>query len=161
MSEQKMDTNEPETQAAAETPPLAGPGQGLHERQVERFVQTMESGVIAALDRFGFGAFHSLSTEEKLLRREEMGIPCGDAGDHYNLGLAHAGKGDYAKAIACWEQALKTEPGMTEALFNIALANERLGNLQGARTHYRRYIKEIDDPEEVQRIEDHLSAIGK
>jgi tetratricopeptide (TPR) repeat protein len=159
MSEQKIESNELAAQVAEAA--AAGTGQGLYEQQVERFARTSESGFGAAVDRFGFGLFHSLPMEEKMLRREEMKIACADAGDCYNLGLAHAGKGEYAKAIARWEQALKMEPGMMDAVFNIALANERLGNLQNARTYFKRYVKEIGDPEEVQRVEDHLSELGK
>ena len=87
----------------------------------------------------------------------------GGAGLYYYMSQKKAAEGDAvcAKAIACWEQALKMEPQMTEAVFNIAVANERLGNLQGAKTYYKRYIKEIEDPEEVQSVEDHLSTLGK
>ena len=157
MIEHKMEAKEPEMQTVPTI--VVEPGQTLYEKQIDRFVQTAESGVIGALNRYGFTLFHSLPAEERMLRQEELGIACKDPSDLYNLGLAHASKQHFDRAIACWEKALKAEPEMGAALFNIAVAHEQMGDLKRAREEYKRYSKEFADSEESQRIADHLAEI--
>jgi len=154
-------TSEETTAAATESHQEPRPdGRNLLERQVESLRRSLaEGGLEQAFDRHGFALFHSLPKEQQLLIREEMGALGKDPVTQYNLGVAYGANEDLKKAISCWKQALKGDPELVEAQFNIALAYERLGNRTSARKHFGNYLKAIEDPEEIQAVEEHLSQM--
>lgn len=55
---------------------------------------------------------------------------------HFELGLSHAGKGDYRDAIQSWKRSLDFSPFRREALYNVGLAYEELGNNERAVEYY-------------------------
>lgn len=50
-----------------------------------------------------------------------------DAASAYNLGLEHASKGNYAKAVEEFQRALEIDGHFTDAAFNLAVTYQRLG----------------------------------
>lgn len=55
---------------------------------------------------------------------------------YFELGLSHAGQGDYRDAIRSWKRSLDFSPFRREALYNIGLAYEELGNNERAVDYY-------------------------
>jgi len=55
---------------------------------------------------------------------------------YFELGLSHAGQGDYRDAIRTWKRSLDFSPFRREALYNIGLAYEELGNNERAVDYY-------------------------
>lgn len=55
---------------------------------------------------------------------------------YFELGLSHAGQGDYRDAIRTWRRSLDFSPFRREALYNIGLAYEELGNNERAVDYY-------------------------
>ena len=135
-------------------------GKKLFEAQMEQFRKLASKDLEDAFERYGFALFHSTTPEEQALIREQLGIKCQDANDFYDLGIALASKEEYAKAIIAWNQALKMDPKMANAIYNIAVANERMNNLSAARNNYKKYIDSIEETEEIERIKQHLAEIG-
>ncbi len=50
-----------------------------------------------------------------------------DAAREYNTGLDFAAEGNYAAAIGRFEEAVKLDPGLVDASYNLAIAYEKLG----------------------------------
>ena len=157
----KQSTAQPETQTPpAPDDPFAA-GRNLYEREIQSFGTFVESKSLeAGFRRFGFALFHSLPTEKRLLYAEQIGLECKDAASLYNLGLAHANSGNFERAIEYWKKALNQDGELADAEFNQALAYERLQDLAQARKHFAKYLKMIDDPEDVQAVEEHLAELG-
>jgi tetratricopeptide (TPR) repeat protein len=57
----------------------------------------------------------------------------------YNLGLAFYQAQTYGEAVRAYSRALELDPTMAEAHRNMALAEDRLYNLESAQTHYNIY----------------------
>jgi tetratricopeptide (TPR) repeat protein len=134
--------------------------QKLLDRQLTAFRDALvKEGLEGAFRRYGFTMFHCLPDEERILIEDQMGLTRKDASGAYNLGLAYAAKDDLETAISFWKQALKKDPDLVEAEFNLAVAYERQGNTTQARKQYERYLKMASDPEEIQVIQSHLSEL--
>lgn len=147
-------------QAATDAKEIQHTAKKLYETQIEQFRKLAGEDLEAAFNRYGFTLFHSLPGEEQVLVAEKMGVKCQVGADYYNLGVAHASKEDYDKAIAAWTQALKMDSTLTDAIFNIALASEKTNNLSAARANYKKYIESIENAEEIESVKQHLAEIG-
>lgn len=145
-----------ETIQAEEKPRLR---KSLYDTEMDRFRATAEGDVVDALGRFGFALFHSLPAEEQILSKQEIGIKADTAVDIYNLGVALASKGKFEKALAQFAEALKKDPSLAEAVFNSAVACERLGKMAEAKKHYESYIKMTNNSDEILEVQGHLSKL--
>lgn len=65
------------------------------------------------------------------------------AAAHYDLAVRLGRASQYPEALAAADRALKIDPNLPEALFNRALALERIGLIDDARAAWKRYL-EID-----------------
>ncbi|MEM7591363.1 MAG: tetratricopeptide repeat protein [Cyanobacteria bacterium P01_A01_bin.83] len=75
----------------------------------------------------------------------------------FNLGLKHASAGEFDKAIASWEKALKINPNLAEAWHNRGSALGRLGSYEAAVESFKSAL-EID-PQNHQAWNDHAHAL--
>lgn len=131
----------------------------LYEKEMANYRATLESDLEGGLAKYGFALFHCLPGEERFAFQKKLGIPCRNAAEHYNMGCALASKEDFAGAIESWKQALKMNPALNQAVFNIALALERMGKPAEARKQYTAYLQNVEDPEEKAAVEAHLGEI--
>jgi len=85
------------------------------------------------------------------------------AAAHYDLAVRLGRPSQYADALAAADRALKRSPRLPEALFNRALALERIGLLDDARAAWKRYL-EVDSESawatEARRRLDALPAVA-
>jgi len=63
-----------------------------------------------------------------------------DAG-YYNMGATFYAKGEYVKAAACFQQALRAKPLDANCLYFMAVTYQRLGNLPKARQYYEAVVR--------------------
>jgi len=63
-----------------------------------------------------------------------------EAKTHFELGREHFRAGRYREAIVELEAALELDPGSPTLMYNVAYANELLGELEQAIVYYRKYI---------------------
>ena len=75
----------------------------------------------------------------------------------FNLGLKQASLGEFAKAIASWENALRIDPNLSEAWHNRGSALGRLGNYQAAIESFQNAL--AIDPENYQAWNDRAHAL--
>ena len=132
----------------------------VYEAELDRFRTGVEDDPEATVKRSGFVMFHSLSAEEQVLTRERLGMPCRDAVDYYNLGVAHASRDEMDKAVECWRRAVKSDPTLAQAEFNLAVACEGRNRVAEAVRHYQKYCELIDDAEELEQVAQHLAELG-
>ena len=83
-----------------------------------------------------------------------------DPRGHHGLGLSHAGKGDDAKAVEVWQQALAMGPSdPTPFLFAIAAAQIGLGSFDDATTTLDRLAEHVGPMGDLNRF-DRLSVLS-
>ena len=75
----------------------------------------------------------------------------------FNLGLKQVSAGEFAKAIASWEKALKINPNLAEAWHNRGSALGRLGEYNKAVESFQNALK--IDPNNYQAWNDHAHAL--
>lgn len=75
----------------------------------------------------------------------------------FNLGLKQVSAGEFAKAIASWEKALKINPNLSEAWHNRGSALGRLGDYNKAVESFQNALK--IDPNNYQAWNDHAHAL--
>ncbi|HBF34061.1 TPA: hypothetical protein DDW35_05815 [Candidatus Sumerlaeota bacterium] len=132
----------------------------LYEKEMANYRATLGANLEDGLAKYGFALFHCLPGEERFMLQKQLGIPCRNASEHYNQGCALAVAEDFAGAVDAWKQALKLNPSLNQSLFNIALAQERLGKIAEAKKQYASYLLTITDEEEKQQIEEHVAQLG-
>ena len=152
----------PEAAPAAETPAPAVDNRPPHAshhhgRLLDQMRIALEAQGEAAYQRFGLALFHSFSDEEAETEREKLGITPKDALDHYNRGCLLAAREDFTAAAAAFERAVKLEPELAEALYNLALAQERAGNAAQARKSWNSFVERFGDRPEIAEVRDHLA----
>jgi cytochrome c-type biogenesis protein CcmH/NrfG len=79
------------------------------------------------------------------------------------LGQARARSGEEAKAVAAWKRAIELDGRQYEALYNLAIASGRMGDMATARAALRQFLSSApaarysDQRREAQRL---LAAMG-
>jgi len=73
------------------------------------------------------------------------------AAEHFERALAWYRAGKYHRAVGELEAALERDPGGKDLVFNLALVQEKLGDLQGAIASLQRFQSMEKDPKELER----------
>jgi|GEM_PF-776986 len=73
------------------------------------------------------------------------------AAEHFERALAWYREGKYRLALSELEAALARDPGGKDLVFNLALVQEKLGDLAGAIASLRRFQSMEKDPKELER----------
>lgn len=152
----ETDTATPEASAAA-----SGGRTDLYSVQVEEYEAALNRGLEYAHRRFGFTVFHSLPGSRVVPLRQELGFATTEATDQYNLGIVAAENEDFATAAKQFAKALKMDPELIEAEFNLAVALAKSGDSAGAKKHLESYLKNEDlDEEERETVSQCLQELG-
>jgi tetratricopeptide (TPR) repeat protein len=163
------ENKEQENEAAEAAPSLAeGAEEKLpqdhpmhhHAQLVSQFRESVEREGEEAYKRWGLPLYHSLPDEEVEAQRRALGVKPVDALDHYNRGCLLAAQEDFAAAAQQFAQAVKLDPEMSEALFNLALAQEKAGRLAEARKSWNQFVERFGDQEEAAQVRDHLAQLA-
>lgn len=134
--------------------------ESLYDTELTSFRTAIEKNLEGGLKQCGFALIHSLDSAERVLVFDKLGLPCKDAVDFYNLGTAHAANEDYEKAIDYWKKSLKIDPEHKETLFNLAVVYEKLDDMAKARKYYDQYLVDLEDPEEIEMVNNHLAELA-
>jgi tetratricopeptide (TPR) repeat protein len=73
------------------------------------------------------------------------------AAEHFERALGWYRAGKYQRAVVELEAALERDPGGKDLVFNLALVQEKLGDLRGAIVSLRRFQNMEKDPKELER----------
>ena len=111
---------------------------------------------ILLVDRTRDAQNHGHSLEESI----RLGFKPSDALDFYNLGCFQASKEQYGKAADAFEKALKQNPTLLQAQYNLALAQEMAGEIAAARKSWNAYLDKCENPDEAAEIKDHLTELA-
>ena len=65
----------------------------------------------------------------------------------YNMASSLYARGDYPRAVYCWDQTLRLDPDHLEAHGRIAEVHWLLGDLQNAKLHYQAELELAEDPD--------------
>lgn len=155
-----MTDNKPEG-APNEAPNLAEAiqDQALTQKLVENYEQAIERDGQAAYGHLGFALFHSISPERAQRELSKLGLKPKDALDHYNQGCARAAEEKFSQAADSFAAALKLNPELKEARFNLALAQEKNGDAAHAKKTWNELLGMLGE-EEAAEIRAHLKEMA-
>lgn len=161
MAENDQEQTNGQTAQAAEAPAEQPPAEPtLTETLVGRFEESIQKDGQNAYGRWGFALFHSLAPERIVEESIRLGFKPTDALDFYNLGCFHAHKEQYSKAVDAFEKALKQNPNLLQAQYNLALAQEMAGDVSAARKTWNAYLERCENADEAAEIKDHLTELA-
>jgi tetratricopeptide (TPR) repeat protein len=81
------------------------------------------------------------------------------AAEHFERALAWYRAGQYRRALEELEAALERDPGGKDLLFNLALVQEKLGDLAGAIASLARFQSLEKDPKELERASQTIARL--
>lgn len=134
----------------------------LYEKQLEQFRKLVRENAEEALNIFGLWYIHSLTPEEKMELYERLGFEPRQAQEFYNLGLRSALQGDYKQAESYFKKSLEENPEFNEAIYNLALTYEHLGNIKKSIELWQLYQERIGTQHpEYSTIRSHIRTLKK
>lgn len=137
------------------------PADQFHARQVEMYKQSLATEGETAYLRWGMPLFHSLSDDEAEAQRLALGIAPVDALDFYNQGCQLVNREDFAGALTAFEQAAQLDPTLGEAVYNKAMALERMGDLAAARQTWQAYLEKFGENEDAGEVKLHIESLNQ
>jgi DNA-directed RNA polymerase subunit alpha len=118
---------------------------GAYDDALKGFEKAEKAGYTAnlvELQRAGiFRLMGDLRQARAILARLEKDLERHSAEYHYQLGSCFLAVGDRAEAVKHFERAVELDPGHTNALFQLAYANDLAGNDDEAISCYERCLK--------------------
>lgn len=115
----------------------------LYERQMALFRQLLAEDWETAIQICGMWHIHGLTPEEKMQLFEKFGFtPC-QAQEFYDLGVRAALNNNFKDAEKYFKLALENNPQFTEAIYNLALTYEHLGNLKKSLELWELYLDKV------------------
>ena len=130
-----------------------------YDAELRRFEATLDSDQNEALERYGFTLFHSLPPLKQVELGQKLGFPCESPLDHYNLGCVAADNGDMKGALAQFKKALALDESYMDAVYNLALAHEKLGHKADATELWKRFLESADCEEDKELVRAHLAEL--
>jgi tetratricopeptide (TPR) repeat protein len=115
----------------------------LYQMEVDRYRATLKLDVDVAFGRYGFTMAHSITPEEYVRCRQEMGFKHRGAVDWYNLGCAAAKDESWSEAIRMLGKCLAEDKTFAPAMFNLAAVHEAREDFDKARKCYLKYADMI------------------
>jgi len=138
-------------------------GEALYRATLDKFQSRLADKRVKAMRQFGMTLFHSLPVAQRIKLGEALGVNPDNATTHYNLGVLAAVEQDWAKAIAEFQAALKMDASMRVALYNLALATDKNGDVAKARRLYNELVDSVNEEaawaEDVAKIKARLSEL--
>ena len=116
----------------------------LYQQELDRYRATLKLGHDVSFERYGCTMVYSISPEEYIRYRQEMGFVPQTAVDYYNLGNVAAEEEDWKKAVKYYEQCLTLDKNFLPALFNLGVVGEQTGDLKKAKDCYCAYADQFE-----------------
>jgi tetratricopeptide (TPR) repeat protein len=134
----------------------------LYGRQVGKFERLCKEDWEKALSIGGFWHVHAMKPEDKMELYAKFGYKPIEPREFYNLGVAAALEGDYKKAEKHFKRALEENPDFNEAVYNLALTYEELGNISKSVELWQLYQERIGSRhEDYSSVRSHIRTLKK
>lgn len=127
--------------------------------ELARYEAVLERSLDEALERYGFTLFHSLPGLKQVELHQKLGFPVRDAIDQFNLAALAISREDYKGAVQLLEKAIKEEPTMGDAYYNLALCCEKLDRRNEAIKNWEEALLHVESDEDRQAIQAHLDEL--
>ena len=132
----------------------------LFETEMERYMQALDADMDAAMRQYGFTLFHSLPPLKQVAILEKLGIAPATAHDHFALAALAISREDYKAAAGHLQKCLAADPEFSDAVYNLALCHEKLGNKVQAVQQWKRFLDLTESHEDRSAVEAHLAQLG-
>ena len=134
----------------------------LYDKQLKSYRTILEQDWEEAVSIYGLWQVHSLSPDEKMKFFEKCGMKPIQAQEMYNLGVRAVLAGNYKKAENHFKQSIEENPDFNDAIYNLALTYEHLGNFSKALDLWQLYQERIGSrhPDYVS-VRSHIRTLKK
>ena len=134
----------------------------LYSRQLGVFRRLAKEDWERASEVMGLWHLHSLEPEEKMKLFGKFGFTPKQAQEYYNMGVEAANKGDFKSAEKNFKAALEDNSEFDEALYNLALTYEHIGNIDKALDLWHSYQERIGSRHsDYSAIRSHIRTLKK
>ena len=128
----------------------------FHHYMLEQFRNSLEQETDQIYDQWGYSMLYCLGDEEAARQLKQIGFEATDAVDFYNQGCLLAQEKQFEAARDAFAKAGDMDPNLSEALYNLALVHEKLGDIVTARQYWQTYMDQNPNDETCSKIEAHL-----
>lgn len=149
-----------DTPADIPAPVVEDKGPELLEIEIERYVQALEADPAAAMRQYGFTLFHSLPPLRQVALTEKLGLAPAEPNDHFALAALAISREEYKAAVGQLQKCLAADPECADAVYNLALCYEKLGNKSQAVQQWNRFLEMTESSEDRSTVEAHLVELG-
>jgi tetratricopeptide (TPR) repeat protein len=129
------------------------------ESEISRYSANLEADPEVTYRRYGFTLYHSLPPAQMVLENQKLGFFRGDSVDTYNLAGIELGKENYKGATELLEKALKEDPTLADAAYNLALCYERQDRKADALSTWNKYLEVAEDEEDLEEVRAHVAEL--
>lgn len=131
----------------------------LFEVEMQRYEAALDSDLDQAMRQYGYTLFHSLPPAKQVELQQKLGFDLKDANGLYNLAHLQLAKEDYKAAATLLQKSLHADPTYTDAIYNLALCHERLGNTKEAVQQWNRFLELTESDADREAISAHLASL--
>lgn len=135
-------------------------GPDLFEIEMKRYAKALEADTDAAMRQYGFTLFHSLPPLEQVALLEKLGFEPATAHDHFARAALAISREDYRAAVTHLQKCLAADPEFADAVYNLALCHEKLGNKTQAVQQWNRFLELTESSEDRSAVAAHLAQLG-
>jgi tetratricopeptide (TPR) repeat protein len=134
----------------------------LYDRQLRFCKRMLAEQWEEAVDICGLWQIHSLAPEDKMKLFEQFGYKPVQAQELYNLGVRAVNEGDYKTAEKYFKQSIEENPEFNEAIYNLALTYEHVGNFKKSLDLWQLYQERIGSRHpDYSSVRSHIRSIKK
>jgi len=145
--------------AAPYAPNHGGDGPELLELEIQRYIAVLETDPAAAMRQYGFTLFHSLPPLHQAALMEKIGMEPNQPNDFLAFAALAISRGDYKGAIGHLQKCLADDRACSDAVYNLALCHEKLGNKSLAIQQWNRFLEIAESSEDRSAVEAHLAEL--
>ncbi len=127
---------------------------------VEYYSRSVESDSKWAYKHLGYGLYHSIPDAQAFGEMLKMGFKPKDALDHYNMGCHLIAQEKFGEAVKSFSAAVKMDPQLKEAWYNLALAQERDEDVSSAKKSWKELLELLGDHADAEEVKQHLKELS-
>ncbi len=130
----------------------------LYTQHLETFRQLLAAEPEVAIEAYGFAFYFSLPDIDRLRIRKKIESPK-TAADFYNYAAVAIQDGQWNEAIQLLNDALKLDANFADAVYNLALCYEKIGDKPSACKAWEKFLSITNDSTLKEQVTAHVAEM--